>query len=43
MGEDSQRVQTSVIRWVSAQDIMHSMMTIVNNTIVYFKVSKGRF
>ena len=39
MNEGGQMVQTSNYKYVSHQDIVYTMMTIVNNT-VHFKVAK---
>ena len=27
--------KTEVIRWISSGDVMHSMVTVVNNTVLY--------
>lgn len=36
LGEGGPKVQTSGTRWLSPGDVMYSMVTIVNNTVLYF-------
>ena len=39
--EGVKRYKVPVMRQISSGDVMYSMVTVVNNTLVYLKVAKG--
>ena len=40
MGTGDQKMQTSVKRWVNSEDVICSLVTIADNTIIYLKSAK---